>query len=123
MILKEILGIDAAPGRSKYHRTGKPNGRPHEHKIRPRPKKNLWFRDDRLWTTDLDLTYNKNYRLKSVENEESVVACNPDETMAYGRWNKKLGRGITFKQPRPLQTVVHPKLKLSDFVSTYPSLH
>lgn len=122
MILNELLGIDAAPGRSKYHRTGKPNGRPHEFKLRPRPRKNLWFKDDKLWTQDLDLYRDRNYKLKTVENEEDVVACNDDETMAYGKWHKKLGRGITFKDPRPINTVVHPKLRLVDFVSSYPAL-
>lgn len=122
MILNEILGIDAAPGRSKYHRTGKPTGRPDEHKIRPRPKKNLWFRDDRLWHNDLYLTHNNNFDLVSTENEEDVVACNGDRTMAYGKWSKKLGRGITFHKPRPMGTVVNPKLKLVDMVGTYPSL-
>lgn len=122
MILNELLGLDAAPGRSKYHRTGKPTGRPTEFKIRARPKKNLWFQDDRLWTSDLDLAHNNDYDLVSTENEEDVVACNKDRSMAYGKWSKRLGRGITFKTPRPMQTVVHPKLRLVDMVGSYPSL-
>lgn len=116
MILNELLGIDAAPGRSKYHRTGKPGGRPTEFKIKPRPNKNLWFKDDKLWATDLQLSHEGNYDLVTDENEEEIVACNKDRTMAYGKWSKKNGKGITYKNPHPLGTVIHPKLRLKDFI-------
>ncbi len=128
MILNEILGMKGVgktslpgpqggkPGHAKYNRTGKPNGRPNEHKMRPRPKKNLWFDDDRLWKRDLDHTHSHNFDFVSTENEEDIVACNKDRSMAYGKWSKKLGRGITFYKPRPIQTVVHPKMTLKDFM-------
>ena len=117
MILNELLGLDAAPGRRKYHRTGKLNGRPNEFRLKTRPNKNLWFRDDALWKRDLDHTYTNAYNLTTTENEEDVIACNKDRTMAYGKWNHKLRRGITFKKPRPMQTVVNPKITLKDFVA------
>lgn len=102
------------PGHAKYNRTGKPNGRPNEFKIKPRPKKNLWFKDDRLWMRDLDHTHANNYKLKSVENEE-VVACNDDETQVFGKWFTKKNRGITFHNPRPIHTAVHPNKTMKDF--------
>lgn len=117
MILLELLGIDAAPGRSKYHRNGKPVGRPDEHKIRPRPKKNLWFNNDQLWHDDLYIMHNGNFDLVTSENEEDVIACDKDRKMAYGKWSKKAGRGITFKTPRPIHTVINPKIRLKDFVA------
>lgn len=123
MLLLELLGLDKAPGRNYYKSSGKPVGRPDEHKLRPRPKKNLWFDDDRLWVHDLDTYRNRNYKLVTPENEECVIACNDDQTMAFGRWDKLNKRGITFKDARPIHTVVHPKLTLKDFVvGTYPSL-
>lgn len=123
MILLELLGLDKAPGRNYYKSSGKAVGRPNEHKLRPRPRKNLWFDDDKLWVHDLDTYRNRNYKLMSTEDEESILACNDDQTMCYGSWSKKENRGITFKDPRPIHTVVHPKLTLKDFiVGTYPSL-
>lgn len=114
MILNEILGLDAAPGRSKYHRTGKPTGRPSEHKIYSRPRKNLWFNDHRLWHNDLYTTHSGNFDLVTSEDEESVVASDKDRRMAYGKWDKKKNRGITFKDPRPIHTVIHPKVQLKN---------
>lgn len=114
MILLELLGIDAAPGRSKYHRTGKPTGRPHEMKLKPRPNKNLWFNNDKLWHEDVYLTHNGNFDLVSDENEEQVIACDKDHRVAFGKWDKKKGRGITFKKPRPIHIVIHPKTKLKE---------
>lgn len=108
MLLFELLGIDAAPGRTKHHRTGKPAGRPTEFKVRPRPRKNLWFNDDRLWMNDLKMTRNNDFEVIPSEDEEQVVACNRDRTVAYGKWDKKKGRGITYKDPRPIHTAVHP---------------
>lgn len=116
MILNEILGIDAAPGRSKYHRTGKPVGRPNEHKLKQRPNKNLWFQDDRLWLRDLNHTHVNNFKLLSTENEEEIIACDKGQKMAFGKWSKKLGRGITYKKPRPLDIVINPKLKLKNYL-------
>jgi len=103
-------------GFSKYKRTGQANGRPNENKMRPRPKKNLWFNDNALWSRDLDHTHSNNYELMSSEDEETVIACNSDKTMAYGRWNKSNNKGITFHKPRPMQTVINPKTTLKDFV-------
>ncbi len=104
------------PGHAKYNRTGKGAGRPDERKMYPRPKKNLWFDDDRLWKRDLDHTHSNNYELVSTENEETVIACNADGTQALGKWDMKKGRGITFYRPRPINTVVNPKMTLKDFV-------
>ena len=121
MLLLELLGIKGmgkhSLGFSKYNRTGHATGRPNENKIRPRPKKNLWFDDDRLWKRDLDHTYNNDFELSSDEDEETVIACNKDRTMAYGRWNKGEKKGITFKKPRPIHTVVHPKMTLKDYIA------
>jgi hypothetical protein len=115
MLLLELLGMDAAPGRSKYHRTGKPTGRPNEHKIRPRPNKNLWFRDDKLWMRDLHHTHEGNFYLMSTEDEEVVVACDHDHNMAFGKWKRSEGRGITFKKPRPMNIVINPEWKMKEF--------
>lgn len=112
MLLLELLGIDAAPGRSKYHRTGKPNGRPDEGKVTPRPNKNLWFRDDKLWANDLYYLRSNNYELVADENEEKIIACDKDHKNAFGKWDKKAGRGITFKDPRPIGTVINPNVRL-----------
>ena len=120
MLLLELLGMKGmgkhSLGFSKYNRTGKPTGRPVENKIKPRPKKNLWFDDDRLWKRDLDHTYSNNFTMVSSEDEESLIACNSDKTMAYGRWNKKNKKGITFHIPRPIQTVINPKITLKDYM-------
>lgn len=115
MLLLELLGIDAAPGRSKYHRRGTPLGRPNEHKERPRPKRNLWFKDDKLWMRDLDHARERDYALVASEDEETVIACNDERTMAYGKWSNKDGKGITYYKPRPIYTAINPKIKLKDF--------
>ena len=103
------------PGHAKYNRTGKPAGRPNEFKMKPRPKKNLWFNDDRLWLRDLEHTHANNFSLMKSEDEETVIACNQDQTKAFGKWIKGKKRGITFNNPRPIHTVIHPKIRLIDF--------
>lgn len=103
------------PGHAKYNRTGKANGRPNEFKIKPRPKKNLWFKDDRLWLRDLQHTHVNNFDLLKSEDEEVVIAVDKERKNTFGKWIKGKGRGITFNNPRPLHTVVHPKIKLIDF--------
>jgi hypothetical protein len=53
----------------------------------------------------------------SAEEEERIVACDRDQKFAHGYWDKKKQMGITYKQPRPLQMVAHPKTTFKDFVA------
>lgn len=114
-LLLELLGIDAAPGRSKYHRTGKRNGRPTEYKLRSRPHRNLWFTDHRLWHSDLFSNHSGNFDLKTTDNGDVVLACDKDCRMVFGKWIKSENRGITYYEPLPLHTTIHPKHKLVPF--------
>lgn len=109
MLLLEILGIDAGPMGSGYHRTGKQTGRPHEYKLRPRPKRNLVFKNIDLWHRDMYLTHNGNFDLLTDEKEECLIACDHDRRMAYGKWDRKNHKGMTFKRPRPLKFVTNAK--------------
>lgn len=117
MLLFELLGIDAPPGDPTHNLQKKagwgtiPVGRPQK-KIRKRPNKNLWFQDAKTWGTDVHLTHGGEYELVSSEDEENLIACDRDHKHAFGWWNKQTGRGITFKKPRPIQTVVHPSTPL-----------
>jgi len=119
MLLFELLGIDAPPGDPNHNKQKKagygtvPVGRPNE-KVKKRPNKNLWFNDPKLWGTDVHLTHGGQYKLVASEDEEDVVACDRDHQYAYGWWNKRVGRGITYKQPRPINTVIRPGTKLKD---------
>ena len=88
-------------------------------KPKARPNKDLWFRDQSLWHMDLRREMGGLFDVVTDENEEEgdVFATNPDRSKCYGVWRKKLGRGITFKQPRPMHTIAHPRLNLGTFLT------
>jgi hypothetical protein len=123
MKLDETFGFERVHGRGtinspQHTKVGQQprEGRPNSKKIKKRPNKNLWFQDDKLWKADLDLEHGGNYTLVTDENEEKVVACDGEKKWAHGFWDKKKGRGITYKAPRPMTMVVHPKTTFKDFV-------
>ena len=100
---------------SYYKPTGNSVGRPQ--KLKPRPNKNLWFDDDRLWLNDLNLSRQGDFDLISTEDEETVIAVDKNHNNAYGWWNKTDNKGITFKSSRPLHTVLTPKQRFKQFMA------
>lgn len=107
-------GLGLTRKASYYKPTGNDVGRPQ--KMKPRPNKNLWFYDDRLWLNDINLSKNGQYDLISTEDEETIVAVDKDHNHAYGWWNKSNNKGITFRNARPLHSVLKPKQRFKQFV-------
>lgn len=88
------------------------NKAPKLKKPKPRPPKNLWFQDRNFWLLDLHREHQGRYQLCQDEEEETIVATDPDEKLTYGVWRPRENKGITFFKPRPLHTAVHPKAQL-----------
>lgn len=130
MILCEILGLPrehrknmTGYGNGDYNRRssrkeGRPTGSTNG-KLKPRPNKNIWYTDDKMWYADLDL-YNEPGSLKLIsdENEENIVVAVDRETgkKVFGRWDAKKKRGITFKTPKMFNHVAPYKVTFKDFV-------
>ena len=130
MILNEILGMEKVPGLKGYgqgdynrrssRKEGRPVGSTKDGELKPRPNKNLWFDDDKLWYADLDL-YNEPGSLKLVsdENEEKVVLAvdKATGTKVYGKWDAQQKKGITYKTPKMFDHVAPHKTTFKDFVA------
>lgn len=127
-IVNEILGLEKVPGLKGYgqgdynRRTSRPEGRPvgsTKDGVKPRPNKNLWYNDDKMWYNELDI-YNEPGTLKLVadENEEKVVLAVDKEsgTKVYGKWDAVNKKGVTFKTPKRMQHVAPLKTSFKDFV-------
>lgn len=127
MLLNELLkagpgsGTPGDPNHNLQKKAGYgtvPVGRPNVKGPKKRPNKNLWFNDEHLWREDLHLENGGNYKLVQVsaENEEEgdIIACDPDSKFAFGWWQMNNRRGVTYKKPRPINTIVHPKTQLKD---------
>lgn len=130
MILNEILGLEKVPGLKGYgqgdynRRSSRKEGRPvgsTKDGIKPRPNKNLWYNDDKMWYADLDL-YNEpgSLQLISDENEEKIVLAVDSATKSkvYGKWDAVEKRGITFKAPKSIEHVAPRKVNFKDFLTT-----
>lgn len=128
MILNEILGLEKVPGLKGYgqgdynRRSSRAEGRPvgsTDGKLKPRPNKNLWYDDDKMWYADLDL-YNEPGKLKLVadENEEKVVLAVDSETgtKVYGKWDAVNKKGVTFKAPKRMMHVAPHKTSFKDYM-------
>jgi len=117
--LNETFGFTEVP--IPHRKIGqKPReGRPNSTKVKKRPKKNLWFKDNKLWKDDLDLEKGGNYSLVTDEDEEGgkIIATDSDKKWSHGYWDKAKKRGITFKQPRPIFMVTSPKTRLKDYIA------
>ncbi len=116
MKVNETFGFEEVP--TPHRKIGQQwrEGRPNSTKVKKRPNKNLWFKDQALWKQDLDLERGGNYKMVSDEDEETIVACDKDQNFAHGFWSKKNGRGITYKKPRPFHMVAHPRATFKDFM-------
>lgn len=83
-------------------------------KPKPRPKKTLWFQDQKLWHNDLQFAHGGKYAYFSSQEEEesarNVYATDPDQRVAYGVWQGARQRGVTFHQPKALHAVKHPRV-------------
>lgn len=121
MLLLEILGMEKVPGLKGYgqgdynRRSSRREGRPTE--LKPRPDKDLWFDDDKLWTADLDLYNDKDtVKLMNDTARNMVIAVDKETgTKAYGKWDAAKKRGITYKKAIPVQHAINAKMKLLDF--------
>jgi len=91
-------------------------------KIKKRPNKNLWFQNRNLWLADMRHIRGNTFDLVTSEDEEEgdIFATDKDQTTCYGAWRKTDGRGITYDKPRPLLSVVHPKMTLKQMMSAAP---
>ena len=116
MKVEETFGFEKTPKEHREIGQQPREGRPNSTRMKKRPNQNLWFQDDKLWTSDLDLNKGGDYKLVTDENEERVIACDHNQKIAHGYWDKKKGRGITFKAPRPIQTVAHPRASFKEFI-------
>lgn len=91
-------------------------------KIKKRPNKNLWFQNRNLWLADMRHVRGDTFDLVTSENEEEgdIFATDKEQTTCYGCWRKGDDRGITYVKPRPLLSVVHPKMTLKQMMSAQP---
>lgn len=81
-------------------------------KPKKRPKKTLWFNDSYSWKSDLDHLKNNLYSLYYVEDEEQTLIATDDNCdQCFGVWRPKKKVGVTFFTPRPVYTVIHPRMK------------
>lgn len=85
-----------------------------------RPDKNLWFQERKLWLGDLRQMCNGVFDLLHASEESDVFATDKDRNMCYGVWKRDKGQGITFAKARPLNTVVHPRMKLTQMTVAPP---
>ena len=115
MKVNETFGFEEVPTPHPEIGQQPREGRPNSTKVKKRPNRNLWFKDKMLWKQDLDLEKGGNYTIVGDENEERLVACDKDQRFSHGFWDNKAGKGITFKRPRPMHMVVHPKTTFKTF--------
>lgn len=104
------------PGKPRVEKSNKGVGRPKGSttedgvKIKPRPKKDLWFKDRKSWASDLQWELGGEDNVKIIDTEQQeVVVTNRDGDLCYGVWRDKEQRGVTYKKARPLYNVIHPK--------------
>lgn len=103
------------PGKPRVERSSKGPGRPKGStlddgtKIKPRPNKDLWYKDRRAWAADLQWEKGEdNVQIIDTEQNE-VVVTNKDGDLCYGKWCDDQQYGVTFKKARPLYNTIHPK--------------
>ena len=113
----ETFGFEEVPTPHREIGQQPREGRPNSTKVKKRPNKNLWFKDNNLWKQDLDLNMGGNYTMVSDENEERLIACDKDKKLTHGYWDKKKGMGITYKRPRPMYMISNPKATFKDYVA------
>ncbi len=91
-------------------------------KITVRPDKNLWFQKRELWLADLRWERGATFDLIQTEDEEEgdIFATDKDRKVCYGAWRKDMDQGITFAKPRPLLSVVHPRITLKQMLTAPP---
>lgn len=79
-------------------------------KPKARPKKTLWFNAPEYWKNDLDFA-RPDHKLYYEDNEETFYALDNEGKRCYGAWYGKKKRGVTFHEPRPRNTLIHPRAK------------
>lgn len=88
-------------------------------KIRPRPKKILWFGDKNHWHNDLQFAHGGKFAYHASQEQEeqtrNIYAVDPRLSACYGVWQGKQNRGVTFHTPKPLHAVKHPKVLIKPF--------
>lgn len=105
------------PGKPRVARSNRGVGRPRgsgsngeQIKIKPRPKKDLWFNDRKSWASDLQWELGGEDNIKIIDTEQQeVVVTDKNGQVCYGVWRDNDKQGVTFKQPKPLYNVIHPK--------------
>jgi len=76
-----------------------------------RPAKTLWFNDYNEWVYDVKHRYPD---AEAHEDDEGRIhALDLSGEKCYGFWQKKENKGVTFANPRPRSSVVHPRAKLT----------
>jgi len=116
MLLSESFGFVETPYPHPKPGTRSREGRPDKFKVKKRPKKTLWFNDDKLWLHDVQTGYGGEYTLVTSEDEEQVVACDRNKSQAYGIWHAKKGKGVTYRKPLPFGAATNPKIRFKDYV-------
>jgi len=95
--------------------SGRPSGK-------ARPDKNLWFQKRELWLMDMRRERGGDFDLIQTEDEEEgdIFATDRDRNVCFGAWRKDIDQGITFAKPRPLLSVVNPRLTLKQMLTAPP---
>ena len=110
MKVEEIL--EGRHPHDQYYRA-KPKS---QFKIKPRPRKTLWYNDDQFdnWSVDIRTRFSDAAAFYDEETEE-VIACSGDMSKSYGKWSKNRKgsyKGVSFEVPRPLKTVTKFRKRL-----------
>lgn len=80
-------------------------------KPKARPKKNLWFVNQNLWSRDVR---NERPQHKMMQdNENNIYAVDDAGEFAYGVWYNEKAQGVTFHNARPVHTIKPLRTKLS----------
>ena len=99
------------PAKAPYNIRGDAKGKASK-KPKARPKKNLWFVNQSLWTRDIR-NERADYKMKQ-DNDGNIYAVDNAEDFAYGVWYQGKAQGVTFHKPRPIYTVKPKRTRLQD---------
>jgi len=80
-------------------------------KPKARPKKNLWFVNQNLWTRDVRNERPDHQMMQ--DSDGNIYAVDGASEFAYGVWYQGKAQGVTFHDARPVHTVKPTRTKLS----------
>lgn len=91
------------PAKAPYNIRADNQKKQAEKKPKARPKKNLWFVNQNLWTRDVRNERPDHQMMH--DNDDNIYAVDGSAEFAYGVWYQGKAQGVTFHDARPVHTV------------------